>query len=165
MGSNLRWVTKWLTPYWDQYDLVRTLAPYVEKHAKNAFPSKNIRDIRVIATGHSLGGGLAQQAGYAGEDIKTVFAFDSSSVTGFYDVEEGILEKAKFGMRVYRLNERGEILQYLRGIMSLIYPVAEKDPQIVQVTYNFDKGRASEQHGIQKLACALIKANEVKKAG
>jgi hypothetical protein len=39
--------------------------------------------------------------------------------------------------------------------MSLIYPVVEKDPQIVEITYNFSNGDAVKQHSIAEMACAL----------
>lgn len=103
-------------PGHDQYDLTRTIVPIIEAYAVRSFPNKTVR---AIAAGHSLGGGLAQQAGYASSGIKLVYAFDSSSVTGFYDVDEAARDKAKVGMRVYRLGERGEVLQYFRGFMSL----------------------------------------------
>lgn len=152
--SNFRWFFKLISDNWDQYDLTRTVTPFVENFVKEKFAGKNIR---IIATGHSLGGGLAQQAAYASSTIKTVYAFDCSSVTGYYDVEdEEGRDKVKQGMRIYRIHERGEILAYLRAFMSVIYPVVEKNPQIVRVTYNFNKGGAVGQHSIEKLACAII---------
>ena len=42
----------------------------------------------------------------------------------------------------------------------VVYPVTERDPHIVEVTYNFNRGNAVGQHSIQKLACALINAND-----
>jgi hypothetical protein len=156
--SNFRWVTRFLSRGWDQYDLARTIGPAIESHVRERFSGKALK----IATGgHSLGGGLAQQAAYAAAGIKTVYAFDSSSVTGFYSIEKAVRDASKQGMRIYRLHERGEILAYLRLIMSVIYPVTERDPHIVEVTYNFNRGSAVGQHSIQKLACALINANDV----
>jgi len=101
--SNLRWITRFF-PGWDQYDMTRTIVPLIEKHAAKTFPNK---PIRMIATGHSLGGGLAQQAAYAASNIKLVYAFDSSSVTGFYSVDKATRDKAKRGMRIYRLSVCG----------------------------------------------------------
>jgi hypothetical protein len=154
--SNFRWLTRLLSRGWDQYDLARTVAPAIERFIRERFAGKQLR---MVAAGHSLGGGLAQQAAYAAPGIKTVYAFDSSSVTGFYSVGKPVRDRSKLGMRIYRLHERGEILAYLRLFMRVIYPVVERDPQILEVTYNFNRGNAIGQHSIQRLACALIAAH------
>jgi len=47
-----------------------------------ALVNKNA-SIEIYATGHSLGGGLAQQAGYLDRRIRAVYAFDTSPVTNW----------------------------------------------------------------------------------
>lgn len=44
------------------------------------------KPLKIIATGHSLGGGLAQFMAYAIPEIDLVYAFNSSPVTAYYDV-------------------------------------------------------------------------------
>ena len=137
--SNARWITKWV-PFtgWDQYDLARTVANHVTTElTKEGQALAEFKDAEFIVAGHSLGGGQAHQAGYAANAIKRVYSFNGSSVTGFYSVEKVQRDQNKEGMRVYRIGERGEILAILRGIMRVIYPVVEKNPKIVEVTYNF----------------------------
>ncbi len=152
--SNLYWLTQYWPGGWGQYDLARTLGPAIESYVETRFADK--KDLRIVATGHSLGGGLAHQAAYAAKNIDRVFAFDSSSVTGFYSVDKAIRDASKVNMRIYRVHERGEILAYLRSFMSVIYPIVEKTPQIIETTVNFDDGQPVGQHSIEALSCALI---------
>ena len=153
--SNARWVTKHLNMGWDQYDLARRVATYVSKDLLDKKPELlGDGPPEIIAAGHSLGGGLAQQAGYASPAIRRVYSFNGSSVTGFYDVTER--EKNKRGMRIYRISERGEVLALLRGLMKIVYPVVERDPKIVQASYNFGTLGLISQHSMDDLACALI---------
>ncbi|MEM7358182.1 MAG: hypothetical protein AAF431_03680 [Pseudomonadota bacterium] len=152
--SNLHWLTRYWPGGWGQYDLARALGPIIQERIKARFAHKT--NIEIIATGHSLGGGLAHQAAYASSDINRVFAFDSSSVTGFYSVDKDIRNESKLDMSIYRVHERGEILAYLRSLMSVLYPVTEKQPQIIEATVNFDQGQAIGQHSIEKLSCALM---------
>jgi len=44
-------------------------------------------DVELYATGHSLGGGLAQQAGYLDARIKAVYAFDTTPVTNWGNLQ------------------------------------------------------------------------------
>ena len=151
--SNLFWVTKYWPGGWNQYDMARTLGPAVKAFVDEYFVGKKVN---VITAGHSLGGGLAHQAAYAAEGIETVYAFDSSSVTGFYSVDKATRDKNKVGMRIYRIHERGEILGYLRSFMAMFYPVVEKAPQIIEAAVNFDSGSGLSEHSIENLACALV---------
>ena len=56
--SNFRWVTRAIPFTWDQYDQTRDLIPPLVEEIRDKF-----KDALIVATGHSLGGGLAQQAG------------------------------------------------------------------------------------------------------
>lgn len=156
LWSNLHWLTRWVAFTYNQYDLVRDIAPelvkVIEEHEE--FQGKRVR---IIAAGHSLGGGLAQQAAYAADGIETVYAFDSSSVTGFYDVDKSDRDARAKKMRIYRIYERGEILAYLRRFMAQIYPVAAQSPKIVEARYNFQNlsGGFIDLHNMENLACNL----------
>ncbi len=153
--SNLHWVSRFWPGGWNQYDLAATVGPALEKYVTTE-RFKDKANIKIITTGHSLGGGLAHIAAYASENIKRIYAFDSSSVTGFYDVDKPIRDASKTGMRIYRIHERGEVLGYLRAFMRVFYPTVEKNPAIIDATINFDGGLPIGQHSIENLACALV---------
>lgn len=159
--SNARWITRFLAPGWDQYDLTQTVARYVESDLIQDLPQLSGKTVEIVATGHSLGGGLAQQAGYAAVSIKRVYSFNGSSITGFYSVKENRNESKK-GMRILRIGERGEVLAYLRAFMRIIFPVVEKDPKILEVTYNFGDGNLVKQHSMAVLASQLQHLHEGK---
>jgi len=154
--SNLHWLTRWILFTYDQYDVVRTIAPELIMRIEGYEKFKG-KKTRIVATGHSLGGGLAQQAAYAADRINTVYAFDSSSVTGFYDVDKVNRDERARKMRVYRIYERGEVLAYLRRFMAQIYPVSADNPKIVEARYNFEslKGNFITLHSMENLACNL----------
>ena len=155
--SNLKWFSRWTFLGWDQYDLTRTVIDYVEGDFLRDNPdlSKNGAP-EIIVAGHSLGGGLAHQAAYASKTVKRVYAFNGSAVTGFYSVDKTERDAVVKGMRIYRVGERGEVLAYLRAFMRLIYPVVERNPKILEVTYNFGKGNLIRQHSIDELTDRLL---------
>ena len=69
-----------LTPH--EYTIAEAVVPEVI----NALQKAN-SNVEVYATGHSLGGGLAQQAGYLDARIKAVYAFDTSPVTNWSNLQ------------------------------------------------------------------------------
>lgn len=92
--SNFRWFIPW---HKDEYsmivsgfgpDFVRALATRIDTGDAN-----NRKHVKLYATGHSLGGGLAEQFAYAlppapgVPKVSEVYAFDPSPVTGFYSVD------------------------------------------------------------------------------
>jgi hypothetical protein len=149
--SNLRWVTRFIPFLWDQYDQTRDLIPILVKRIQGKYGN----DTCIVATGHSLGGGLAQQAAYMSGFIRKVYTFDSSSVTGYYSVDKADREKNEKGMTIYRIYEHGEILAYLRFLMKGLYPITHTDPKIVEVRYNLVKGNIVSQHSMKTFACKL----------
>jgi hypothetical protein len=152
--SNTRWITKYLGAGWDQYDLARSIARHVADNLFTDYPDlEALGEPEFIAAGHSLGGGLAQHAGYASPLIKRVYSFNGTSVTGFYDIPDR--DENKQGLRIYRISERGEILALLRAFMKVIYPVVEKNPKIIEATYNYGSRGLVTQHSIDDLACSL----------
>ena len=112
----------------------------------------------MITAGHSLGGGLAQQAAYAHPDIKQVFAFDSSPVTGFQNVPEPARTRNKAGIVIERIFEHGEILAYARTFLRQFLPLSERDPVINEIRFNLSKGDAVTQHSMVDLAKRMVKA-------
>ncbi|MFH1075427.1 MAG: DUF6792 domain-containing protein [Pseudomonadota bacterium] len=149
--SNFRWVTRLIPFLWDQYDQVRDLTPSLIKYIREKYGNNTY----IIATGHSLGGGLAQQAAYMSEYIRKVYAFNPSSVTGYYSVGKADREKNEKGMTIYRIYEHGEILAYLRLFMKGLFPITQADPKIVEIRYNLVKGNMVSQHSMKDFACKL----------
>jgi hypothetical protein len=151
--SNLRWVTRFVPIGWDQYDLTRSEIVKVVARAKQRH-----RTVQMVMAGHSLGGGLAQQAAYAHPEIKQVYAFDSSPVTGFRSVPQPARDANRQGIVIDRVYERGEILAYVRTFLRKLIPLSLKDPAITEIRFNVTKGDPVQQHSMVKLARGLIRA-------
>lgn len=151
--SNFRWFIR--VPFiLDHYQQTRAI---IHKILDRIRQETDIDNVEIITTGHSLGGGLAQQAAYAVPYIKKAFAFDPSPVTGFYEVLKSQRDQHKIGTDVYRIYEHGEALAYLRLLMRLIFPLSKKDPRIVQVRYNFSHENIAVQHSMNPFAESLAK--------
>lgn len=153
--SNLRWFTKFIPRVWDQYKQTHALVPDVI----SALRSKFGNELKIVAAGHSLGGGLAQHAGYSSPHISSVYAFNPSPVTGFYSISKNIREKSAEHLRILRIYEHGEILAYLRLILRPFYPLSYQRPSILEIRFNFSSGDAITEHGIAKFAHGLHAIN------
>ena len=122
-------------------------------------------EIRIYATGHSLGGGLAQQAAYASSNIERAYAFDPSSVTNWsYLKLNGYLTKEKGGNpdpTIYRIYHRGEILAYMRAITSRLNlrRFGRSDYE-----FHFQKEKAVGGHSMAILACHFMARITITKA-
>jgi hypothetical protein len=150
--ANLRWISRILWFTYDQYDQVQDFIGTLVDEIKGRYGE----DVEIVATGHSLGGGLAQQAAYASPDIKLVYAFDPSIVTGYYDIDPQERRVANSqGVRIYRIYEHGEILAYLRWLMKRLNPLSDSDPKIIEVRYNLATGGMVSQHSMEDFACEL----------
>lgn len=77
------------------------------------------RGVSIYAAGHSLGGGLAQQAGYRFKQIKAVYAFNSSPVTNWswMAINDEITQDWPV---IYRLFHTGEALDPLRNAATAV---------------------------------------------
>jgi hypothetical protein len=95
-----------------QYALVRERIPTLIEKLKLRFDADG-RTHKIYATGHSLGGGLAQEAGYLSQDVKEVFTFNTSPVTNWSSLRRkgAVANGYPIFHRVY---EGGEILENLR---------------------------------------------------
>ncbi|MEI2656039.1 MAG: DUF6792 domain-containing protein [Nitrosomonas sp.] len=149
--SNFRWITRLIPFLWDQYDQTRDIIPDLVKNIREKYGN----DVSIKTTGHSLGGGLAQQAAYMSEHIDTVYAFNPSSVTGYYSIDKSVREANEKNMTIYRIYEHGEILAYLRLLMKSLYPISDSDPKIVEIRYNLVTGSMISQHSMKDFACEL----------
>jgi hypothetical protein len=164
--SNLRWFT---FKHNDEYtDIVETFAPALaERLDKMKYKPEwaFLHNSTFYATGHSLGGGLAQQLAYAQRSVKdlpritTVYAFDPSPVTGFYTVDENLREQNKQGLTIERVYERGEILAVLRSFTSFVYKPSTENPVTKQVRYSlFRRVNPITGHSMSQLACKISQA-------
>lgn len=156
--SNLRWITKLNPVTLDQYDQTRNLVAELVPELVARFGS----DLVVIAVGHSLGGGLAQHAGYSSEYVSTVYAFASSPVTGRFDFIQETDPRASENLEVFRLNESGEVMAGPRYLQrKLISPSSTK---VVELLFSFKhafyKRNGTDgpigQHSMGALACSMI---------
>jgi pimeloyl-ACP methyl ester carboxylesterase len=109
----------------------------------------------ITAVGHSLGGGLAQQAAYADGRIRLVFAFDPSFVTAYSDTPALSAINSR-GLKIDRVYEHGEILAYARFLQRQILPASACDPQIRTVRFNLLDGVPIVQHNMAAITARLI---------
>jgi hypothetical protein len=171
--ANLRWFIP--GDDGDEYSvLVRHFIPafQAEFHARRGRPGyERLGSVRLISTGHSLGGGLAQQFAYALVPdkelprVSTVYAFDSSPVTGFYSVDKAIREANSQQLHVERIYERGEGLAAVRSILAAIYPPSASAPTINETRYAlfwkpsvFALRSAVDQHSMMPFASEMTRA-------
>jgi hypothetical protein len=167
--SNLHW----LNPFQkDEYTvIVRKFGPQFRDEflKQKGQPGWEIlQDAKVYSTGHSLGGGLAEEFAYSlpadrlgAPRVSKVYAFDPSPVTGFLSVKEGTRDENQKGLEIDRIYERGEVLAILRSITSSIHKPPADNPEVRQLRYNLvGKDRYGftnpiASHSVQQLACEL----------
>lgn len=171
--SNFRWFFRIIPFYPDQYSVVADkvgveFLQELKKKVQNDIDRYN--SVKLVATGHSLGGGLAQNLAYSlpletlpdGKlmpRVTSVYAFDPSPVTGWFSVKKHIRETNATGLHIDRVFEHGEILAYLRLIMRYLNPPRKQDPSVREIRYNFvDSINPFSSHSMRLIACALIDA-------
>lgn len=158
--TNLRWIRKRLFIHsYDYYDQLNETASDLMNLVHKQIGRENVE---VVTAGHSLGGGLAQFMAYRIEKIKLVFAFNSSPVTGYYDVEKTKRKTNKKGCKIYRIYEGGEALDPIRKLLTLLYPaplIKTENPSLIRIRTSFSvlKSRI-KQHSMSDLANHLRKA-------
>lgn len=152
--SNLRWLLR-LVPLYDQYAQVQDQAPGLIDLVKHD-PCFRPGHTRIVAVGHSLGGGLAQQAAYRDGGIVHVYAFDPSFVTGYYDLPVAEREANRGGLSMERVFERGEVLSYPRSLLGELYGVSDCDPRIRTIRLYTAAGSAVARHSLNRMATAFL---------
>lgn len=148
--ANFHWFHR-LTPIDDYYDQARdnigTVVAIAERQGCAG---------RIIAVGHSLGGGLAQHVAYANPKIRTVYAFDPSFVIGSTDFNLLGLPIHREGRKFDYVYEHGEILAFLRFFGRLFHPYEACNPRIRTVRFNTLTGSIINQHRIVDFTKKLV---------
>ena len=153
--SNLRWLLR-LLPLYDQYEQVQDYAPDFIRAVEQESCFVRGRT-QIVAIGHSLGGGLAQQAAFMDGKIRRVFAFDPSFVTGYYDPHViPVRDKNVQGLLIERIYEHGEILAYPRFALRQLVPPSACNPQIRTIRFNTLRGTGIRQHNLSAMTTALL---------
>jgi hypothetical protein len=160
--ANLRWFTPGKC---DEYtDVVQKFAPAFRDELNRVSLSMDpgrLSKLALYSTGHSLGGGLAQQFAYSVpldcvKHVKQVYAFDPSPVTGFFSVIRKLRNENRKGLLVDRIYERGEVLALLRSITSLFHKPSTINAAIRGVRYNvFWAWNSILAHSIVELAAKI----------
>ena len=127
--ANLRWILEFFDPK-DEYTVLTDIfvptfiREYMRRESQPDWAW--LKDARVISTGHSLGGGLAQRFAYSLQaksgipTVKVVYAFDPSPVSGKRSSPD--FARQADGMTIYRIYNRGEILASLRSLVHFGNP-------------------------------------------
>lgn len=161
--SNLRW---FIPHHDDEYTLVvRTFAPAFAEEYRRRFASASRPAL--FSTGHSLGGGLAQQFAYAlpldpagiVPRVSEVYAFDPSPVTGYFSVARECRDSNQRELSIDRIYERGEILALARSLLSLVAKPSAQQPAIGGTRYSLFYGwNPIADHSMLQLAHKIDRA-------
>jgi hypothetical protein len=137
---------RWFIPFHDdQYtQVVKTLLPaFVSEFKRRLGNFDSIDKMPVlITTGHSLGGGLAQQFAYAlplnqgVPKVSVVYAFHPSPVTGYFSVPSATRDENTKGLVIERIYERHEILALLRSLQSVVLKPSDANPEMTGYRYS-----------------------------
>ena len=118
--------TEWsMTDWWNDFEVaILGLDPeeYRLAREKVKLAIEQLRrgngDLKVYLTGHSLGGGLAQQIAYIEENTAAI-VFDTSPVTNWsYLSREGLIKNDLQDPEITRVSENKEALSYVRWVTS-----------------------------------------------
>lgn len=153
--SNLRW---FIPHHKDEYtQVVHTFVQLLCEEFKRRYPAGD--GPALFSTGHSLGGGLAQQFAYAlplddgVPRVREVYAFDPSPVTGYFSVRRSLRNRNKRGLSIDRVYERGEVLALARSLINLVYRTPRQHPAIRGVRYSlFHGSNPIADHSMVRLA-------------
>jgi hypothetical protein len=150
--SNLHWFMH--GSKFDQYDQVRRVISI----AVDRIEQGGCHVGRIVATGHSLGGGLAQQAAFAEPRIDYVYAFDPSPVVGLFDVAARKRMRATEKLGIDRVYESGEVLALTRSMSSGLFATSQCQPRIRNVRLStLPTGSRRERHSITRLTDGLVR--------
>jgi hypothetical protein len=96
-------------------------------------------------------------AAYSDPNIRRVYAFDPSMVTGYYSVDPRNRDENVKGLRMERIYEHGEILAYARYVMRQFIPLSPCDPRVVSVRFDVIHGSPIAQHSLTDFDNGLLR--------
>lgn len=136
-----------------QYALARERVPALVTSLKEILKKDARGDVDIYAVGHSLGGGLAQQAGFIEPDIKQVITFNTTPVTNWTHLR---LDKAvrKAYPTIYRIYHGGEILEKLRFVSTSF---TETRYARHDIGLQFEGRKSFGGHSMQVIMCNMAK--------
>jgi pimeloyl-ACP methyl ester carboxylesterase len=146
--ANLRW----FIPGRDQYHVLAEWVHTVVKEAQEETLKRLLvenggkppaQGFRIVTTGHSLGGGLAQMFAYKSTKVQAAVVFDPSPVTGFHSCVDDA--EVNCNVPIWRVYQRGEVLSYARSFTRLFYALSEN---ITEVEINLLKGNPFFTHDV-----------------
>ncbi|MEE9319407.1 MAG: hypothetical protein V3U76_03080 [Granulosicoccus sp.] len=146
--SNLRWVTRFIPGVNDFYVQTQSFIPQLVTWLRQTYGDNT----ELVTAGHSLGGGLAQYAGYNSPHIRMVYGFAPSFVTGYRNIERTKRGQGKTNMLIARVFEHGEILAYVRFFLRKLIALSVDNPEIVELRFNCSNSGAISQHSMGKMA-------------
>ncbi|GAB4060248.1 DUF6792 domain-containing protein [Uliginosibacterium sediminicola] len=139
-----------------EYSLARKKIPSLIDALDTTFPN-----IKIYATGHSLGGGLAQQAGYLSRKIKEVFTFNTTPVTNWSQLRLLKIVDNEYPI-IYRIYHGGEFLEYLRFITTS-FTSARPGRYDIGVQFDGFRRKAFSGHAMNIITCnfaEILKNNQ-----
>lgn len=146
--SNFSWFTG-LIPIGNQYKQIDTQFALLAKAAEKNYPAKSIK---FIATGHSLGGGLANHLAKCFADVSAV-TFNSSFV-------HNSLGCAKHKTTIVEIYDKEEVLTSVRNIVGRGYGDQKNNEHISSYGINpiaLGSGRRIKQHSMDAMALAMLR--------
>lgn len=150
----LRWATRHVPALDDKFRQVRANTRGLIEWLR----SRHGPSFRLIAVGHSLGGGLAQQAAYATGGFDEVLAFNPTFVTGWFETATEAERRANsHGLHIFRIYEDGEVLAFLWHLVEWRFPLARQpNPRITRIRTHFYSGFAPlQKHKIVEMSNSL----------
>lgn len=155
------WPVSHLATNDNQYTRANTLAGNVIAYFRNK-TSPTDPPVRLITTGHSLGGGLAQHVLYSHpKDVEQAIVFDPSSITAFSSLPvelqlQGCSCEQSLGTeaRIIRVYQTYEILTNLRIVHKTFF-APERHVQEVRFPYKSSFNEV-ERHSMQDFANNLF---------
>ena len=141
---------RWLAPRFDPYQQVRARIETIAAITGCRRPGT-----RIIAVGHSLGGGLAEATAYTDGRIRYVYAFNSFPVGGFIGPDPAVQARNKIGLGIDNVYEAGEIAEIPRLLLK--GPGTACNPRIRTVQFNLIPiGLPIQKHKIDTLTMNMF---------
>ena len=136
----------------DQFKSAKKYTSLVIKHLED----RGLEYSKIVFTGHSLGGGLAEFMQRITNDSEAVVFMPSPNNGFLYSLTSGDERK---NMNTTRIYEKGEILNFLRYLVSHDYtadPWPDSDDEIKTAWINFFKWSLFADHGIRDFAMKML---------